>query len=105
MRPPTHRTPPGARASSRRALKSSCCPPDADGHADLPALLQELGSRDIVSLLVEGGGVIIGSFFDQRLVDKVTLVIAPKIVGAALLRPRSPAKAPPTCATPSPCAR
>jgi diaminohydroxyphosphoribosylaminopyrimidine deaminase/5-amino-6-(5-phosphoribosylamino)uracil reductase len=27
--------------------------------------------------------VIIGSFFDQRLVDKVTLVIAPLIVGAA----------------------
>ena len=29
-----------------------------------------------------GGGVIIGAFFDQRLVDKVTLVIAPLIVGA-----------------------
>ena len=33
--------------------------------------------------LGEGGGVVIGSFFDQRLVDKLTAVIAPKIVGAA----------------------
>jgi diaminohydroxyphosphoribosylaminopyrimidine deaminase/5-amino-6-(5-phosphoribosylamino)uracil reductase len=56
---------------------------DAEGHVDLPALLRDLGKREVLSLLVEGGGVIIGSFFDQRLVDKVTLVIAPLIVGAA----------------------
>jgi len=36
-----------------------------------------------VALLVEGGGVILGSFFDAGLVDKVTAVIAPMIVGAA----------------------
>jgi diaminohydroxyphosphoribosylaminopyrimidine deaminase/5-amino-6-(5-phosphoribosylamino)uracil reductase len=55
---------------------------DANGHVDLRVLLEDLGRRGIVTLLVEGGGVIIGSFFDQRLVDKVTLVIAPLIVGA-----------------------
>jgi diaminohydroxyphosphoribosylaminopyrimidine deaminase/5-amino-6-(5-phosphoribosylamino)uracil reductase len=55
----------------------------AEGHVDLTALLRDLGGRGVLSLLVEGGGVIIGSFFDQRLVDKVTLVIAPLIVGAA----------------------
>lgn len=58
-------------------------PTDAKGHVDLPSLLRDLGGRGVLSLLVEGGGVIIGSFFDQRLVDKVTLVIAPLIVGAA----------------------
>ncbi len=57
-------------------------PAGRGGHVDLEALLQELGRRQIVSLLVEGGGVIIGSFFDHRLVDKVTLIIAPIIVGA-----------------------
>jgi diaminohydroxyphosphoribosylaminopyrimidine deaminase / 5-amino-6-(5-phosphoribosylamino)uracil reductase len=36
-----------------------------------------------VLALLEGGGVLNGSFFDQRLVDKVTLVIAPLIVGAS----------------------
>jgi diaminohydroxyphosphoribosylaminopyrimidine deaminase/5-amino-6-(5-phosphoribosylamino)uracil reductase len=58
---------------------------DADeaGRVPLRPLLEELGRRGVLLLLVEGGGVVIGSFFDQRLVDKVTAVIAPMIVGAA----------------------
>ena len=35
----------------------------------------------MLTLLVEGGGVVHGSFFDERLVDKVYAVIAPIIVG------------------------
>ena len=58
-------------------------PSDDEGHVALLPLLGELGRRSIILLLVEGGGVVIGSFFDQRLVDKLTAVIAPKIVGAA----------------------
>ena len=54
-----------------------------DGRVSLRAMLEELGRRGVLLLLVEGGGVVIGSFFDQRLVDKVTAVIAPMIVGAA----------------------
>lgn len=50
---------------------------------DLNALLRELGRRDVLSLLVEGGGTLLGSFFDQRLVDKVHAVVAPVIIGAA----------------------
>ena len=57
--------------------------PTVDDHVDLRALLEELGKRDIVTLLVEGGGVILGSFFDAHLVDKVHAIIAPLIVGAA----------------------
>ncbi|MEX0683731.1 MAG: bifunctional diaminohydroxyphosphoribosylaminopyrimidine deaminase/5-amino-6-(5-phosphoribosylamino)uracil reductase RibD [Dehalococcoidia bacterium] len=52
-------------------------------HVYLRTLLEELGRRDVVTLLVEGGGVILGSFFDNGLVDKVHAVIAPIIVGAA----------------------
>ena len=52
-------------------------------HVDLLALLKELARRDILSLLVEGGSVILGSFFDRALVDKVHALIAPIIVGAA----------------------
>jgi diaminohydroxyphosphoribosylaminopyrimidine deaminase / 5-amino-6-(5-phosphoribosylamino)uracil reductase len=55
---------------------------DNDGHVALLPLLRELAGRGIVTLLVEGGGVLHGSFFDQRLVDKVTAVIAPMIIGA-----------------------
>ncbi len=58
-------------------------PVDPAGRVSLQALLQALGEREIVTLLVEGGGVVIGSFFDQRLVDRVFLVLAPIIVGAA----------------------
>lgn len=52
-------------------------------HVDLLALCEELGKRDILTLLVEGGGVILGGFFDAGLVDKVHAIIAPIIVGAA----------------------
>jgi diaminohydroxyphosphoribosylaminopyrimidine deaminase/5-amino-6-(5-phosphoribosylamino)uracil reductase len=56
-------------------------PPDASGHVGLPALLELLGKADVLSLLIEGGGVLLGSFFDGRLVDKVHAVIAPMIIG------------------------
>ena len=58
-------------------------PEEQSGRVALQELLRDLGNRGVLSLLVEGGGVIHGSFFDQRLVDKVTAVIAPMIVGAA----------------------
>ena len=50
---------------------------------DVGALLRVLGQRDVLSLLVEGGGVIIGALFDQGLVDKVCAIIAPIIMGAS----------------------
>ena len=55
--------------------------PEIDGYVDLEALLQELGRREVVNLLVEGGGTLMGSLFDQGLVDKAWAFIAPKIVG------------------------
>ena len=48
---------------------------------DLPAVLRELGSRSIQSILVEGGATIAGEFVDAGLVNKVTFLIAPKIIG------------------------
>jgi len=52
-------------------------------HVDLEELLRELAKRDVVTALVEGGGVLLGGFFDRVLVDKVHAIIAPVIVGAA----------------------
>lgn len=48
---------------------------------NLAAVLDELGSRSIQSLLVEGGAGIAGRFLDAHLVDKVTIFIAPMIIG------------------------
>jgi diaminohydroxyphosphoribosylaminopyrimidine deaminase/5-amino-6-(5-phosphoribosylamino)uracil reductase len=56
-------------------------PDDGAGRVNLPALLKHLGEIDVLTMLVEGGGVLHGSFFDEGLVDKVHAVIAPLIVG------------------------
>ena len=50
---------------------------------DLNAVLRELASRSLQSVLVEGGSTIAGEFLDAGLVNKVTFFIAPKIVGGA----------------------
>jgi diaminohydroxyphosphoribosylaminopyrimidine deaminase/5-amino-6-(5-phosphoribosylamino)uracil reductase len=53
----------------------------ADGRVDLREVLSELGRRDVMSLLVEGGGMVLGSLFDAGLVDKLHTFIAPVIIG------------------------
>ena len=58
-------------------------PADASGRVHLITLMSILGSRGVLSVLVEGGGVLHASLFEQRLVDKVHAIIAPKIVGGA----------------------
>ena len=55
--------------------------PRRRGDVDLGELLRHLGGRDILSLLVEGGGELLGSFFDLGLVDKVQAIVAPIIIG------------------------
>ncbi len=57
--------------------------PGKDGRVDLGAALSELGRRQITSLLVEGGGTLLGSLFDEGLVDRVVGFVAPVIVGGA----------------------
>jgi diaminohydroxyphosphoribosylaminopyrimidine deaminase/5-amino-6-(5-phosphoribosylamino)uracil reductase len=55
--------------------------PFEEGRVSPYRLLQELGSRQITSLLVEGGAEVHGSFFRAGLVDKVYFFYAPKIIG------------------------
>jgi diaminohydroxyphosphoribosylaminopyrimidine deaminase/5-amino-6-(5-phosphoribosylamino)uracil reductase len=55
--------------------------PAKQGRVDLKLLLKSLGERGITSVLVEGGGILLGSLFDYRLVDKVIAFIAPIIIG------------------------
>ena len=51
------------------------------GRLDLRVALRVLGKMDITSVLVEGGGELLGSLFDAQLVDKVALFYAPIIIG------------------------
>ncbi len=48
---------------------------------DLRELLKVLGEREITSVLVEGGGILLGSLFDHGLVDKVIAFVSPIIIG------------------------
>ena len=55
--------------------------PASGGSVDIVELLRLLGKRGIVTVLVEGGGKLLGSLFDRHLVDKVFAFIAPIIIG------------------------
>jgi diaminohydroxyphosphoribosylaminopyrimidine deaminase/5-amino-6-(5-phosphoribosylamino)uracil reductase len=56
-------------------------PADAEGRVALAPLLDELGRRGILSLLVEGGGEVHASFLAEGLVDMVHAYVAPKLIG------------------------
>lgn len=47
----------------------------------LKELLREAAKKKIVSILVEGGGKVLGSFLDSRLIDKVYAFHAPMLIG------------------------
>jgi diaminohydroxyphosphoribosylaminopyrimidine deaminase/5-amino-6-(5-phosphoribosylamino)uracil reductase len=56
-------------------------PSPHDARVNLPALLSRLGAVNISGILVEGGGILLGSLLDQRLVHRVTACVGPKIIG------------------------
>jgi diaminohydroxyphosphoribosylaminopyrimidine deaminase/5-amino-6-(5-phosphoribosylamino)uracil reductase len=47
----------------------------------LDAVLRDAGGKEITSVLIEGGGEILGQALDQRLVDKVQLYLGPVLIG------------------------
>ncbi len=55
--------------------------PLTNGKLDFGHLMDHLGNREITSLLIEGGGGIIGSAFRAGIVDKALFFFAPKILG------------------------
>ncbi|MBU0637553.1 MAG: bifunctional diaminohydroxyphosphoribosylaminopyrimidine deaminase/5-amino-6-(5-phosphoribosylamino)uracil reductase RibD [Planctomycetes bacterium] len=59
-------------------------PVDRTGAVDgvsLRAVLDVLGEHQMTNVLVEGGGRVLGGFFDQRLADEVHIYMAPLLVG------------------------
>lgn len=57
--------------------------PARDGRVDLAALLGALAEREVVSLLLEGGGELNAAFLEAGLVDRVSLFVAPLLLGGA----------------------
>ncbi|MDD5692207.1 MAG: bifunctional diaminohydroxyphosphoribosylaminopyrimidine deaminase/5-amino-6-(5-phosphoribosylamino)uracil reductase RibD [Candidatus Omnitrophica bacterium] len=54
---------------------------ERSGQINLRDALKRIARLQITNILVEGGGTLIGSLFDERLVDKVLFFISPKIIG------------------------
>jgi diaminohydroxyphosphoribosylaminopyrimidine deaminase/5-amino-6-(5-phosphoribosylamino)uracil reductase len=54
-----------------------------DDQAILGGLLSELHQRKVTNLLVEGGSQLLGSLFDNQLIDEVHVFIAPSLIGGA----------------------
>ncbi|MEK6207795.1 MAG: GTP cyclohydrolase II [Chloroflexota bacterium] len=57
---------------------------DADGHVDLRDLLARLRADGIRSLLIEGGRGMITAALRERVVDRLTVCIAPKVIGEGI---------------------
>ena len=55
--------------------------PGGEDGLDLRSLLSELAARDVMSVLIEGGGATHASAFEAGVVDKVMFFVAPKIIG------------------------
>jgi diaminohydroxyphosphoribosylaminopyrimidine deaminase/5-amino-6-(5-phosphoribosylamino)uracil reductase len=53
----------------------------AEGGRNLQGVLIELGKRDLISVMVEGGTEVAGAFYDAKLIDKLTFFIAPIVIG------------------------
>jgi diaminohydroxyphosphoribosylaminopyrimidine deaminase/5-amino-6-(5-phosphoribosylamino)uracil reductase len=56
---------------------------DTQGRVDFGSALDALGQRGIMHILLEGGAQLLGSAFDQFLIDHVAVFIAPKLVGGS----------------------
>ena len=54
---------------------------EKSGQINLRDMMKKLASLGIANILVEGGGTLIGSLFDERLVDKILFFYSPKIIG------------------------
>lgn len=57
---------------------------DGSGCVDLSALLHRLEARGLSSVLIEGGAALITSALRERLVDRLTVCIAPKVIGSGI---------------------
>lgn len=59
-------------------------PSSPDGGVDLAALADKLSGMGVRSVMVEGGASLITALLCERLVDRLAVCIAPKILGAGI---------------------
>ena len=67
-------------AIEQTGTRMLCCPRSERG-LDLNFVLASLAEAGVVSLMVEGGGKVHGSFIDSQLADAGCFYLAPKLIG------------------------
>lgn len=72
------------REFARRAVEVLVLPSTIDGRVDLGSLLDELGSRRMATLLVEGGASVITAMIREHRVSRLVVSIAPLVLGAGI---------------------
>jgi diaminohydroxyphosphoribosylaminopyrimidine deaminase/5-amino-6-(5-phosphoribosylamino)uracil reductase len=81
----------GASVARRRRLERAGAlvvgVPTRSGRVDLSAAIRELGRRGLATVLIEGGGEVLGAALDAGIGDRVTLFVAPRILGGRMARP------------------
>ena len=56
-------------------------PETSEGRVSLPALMNELVAREVISVLVDGGGELHAALLKEGIANKILFFIAPKIIG------------------------
>lgn len=74
---------PKARRLAARGAEVWSLPGNPAGRIRISDLLEGLAGRGVTSLMVEGGGQTLWSFFSARVVDRVCVFMAPRVLGGA----------------------
>jgi len=75
---------PGQETENRNALADKAQileVKEKSGQVNLKDMFKKLALQEVTSILVEGGGTLIGSLLDEGLIDKILFFISPKIIG------------------------
>ncbi|MBS3818762.1 bifunctional diaminohydroxyphosphoribosylaminopyrimidine deaminase/5-amino-6-(5-phosphoribosylamino)uracil reductase RibD [bacterium] len=72
---------PKARSLKHKGVKIISTAPSSSRGVDLKEVFNRLGKQEISSVFVEGGGHLLTSLLEEKLIDKIFVNISPKLIG------------------------
>jgi 5-amino-6-(5-phosphoribosylamino)uracil reductase/diaminohydroxyphosphoribosylaminopyrimidine deaminase/5-amino-6-(5-phosphoribosylamino)uracil reductase len=70
--------------AQQRGASILVLPEDEAGHVQIAPLLERLAERGVRSVMVEGGAGMLTAFLRARLVDRMVVTLAPKVLGRGI---------------------
>ncbi len=64
-------------------IEVMACSSNRTGHVDIRDLLKQLAKREIIGVMVEGGSTLNEALVREGIVDKLVLLLAPKVLGGS----------------------